>query len=304
MRLENVTIFERDDNYLDSLSASRREEWSFTKSLAATGIRKIQRTDLSVVDMALEAYHKLTQDDRKYDVCIFVTQSHSSIIPPPSSEFLGRANILCPFAIDLNSGCSGYVYALSLLADMFTAKRINRGMIITAEKYSRYLDKNDRATNMIFSDGCAISTFERGSAIVKHYSFGNLYETHPSLRVDINQGYIDVYKMHGPKVFEYATNIARKLFEDLPNEYKRGDAIDYYLYHQASKLVLDRISSDLGIDRNKFLTNYVERGNTTSSTIPYLIHDNWSKLKSAKLFYLSGFGVGLSHGAMLIESLL
>ena len=79
--------------------------------------------------------------------------------------------------------------------------------------------------------------------------------------------------------------------------------INHFVFHQASKIVLDQLISKLNIPQDKFHKNYHEIGNTVSASIPMLLEQLvYNKvLKKNDLIMMLGFGVGLSAAACIIE---
>ena len=110
--------------------------------------------------------------------------------------------------------------------------------------------------------------------------------------------------MNGPEVFFFTTNSVPELFYKLLKKSNcRLKNIDHFIFHQASKLVLDKLKSKLKIPKEKFHTNYKSIGNTTSSTIPILLETLNKKkiLKKNDTVMLLGFGVGLSIAGCVIK---
>jgi len=79
--------------------------------------------------------------------------------------------------------------------------------------------------------------------------------------------------------------------------------VDYFLFHQASKVVMSNIVRKLNLSEEKFLTNYQDFGNTVSCTIPILLKQKIDAgiIKRGHKLMMFGFGVGLSYGACLID---
>ena len=80
--------------------------------------------------------------------------------------------------------------------------------------------------------------------------------------------------------------------------------LDYFIFHQANKFILEHLKKKLGIPSEKFLIDIEDSGNTVSSTIPILIANkrnqdiNFFKNKTVMLV---GFGVGYSWGAVILK---
>ena len=83
----------------------------------------------------------------------------------------------------------------------------------------------------------------------------------------------------------------------------RIEDIDLFVFHQASKLVLENIIRIMSLDKDKVFINLKYVGNTVSASIPIALKDaeNQDRLKDGDRVMLVGFGVGLSWGATLIN---
>ena len=81
-----------------------------------------------------------------------------------------------------------------------------------------------------------------------------------------------------------------------------GD-IDHFIFHQASKIVIDNIVRRLELPEEKVFRNYQRIGNTVSASIPIALKDAVSekKIKKGDLVMLIGFGVGYSWGSCLVK---
>tara|TARA_B100000989_G_C19475294_1_gene442605 strand:+ start:15 stop:341 length:327 start_codon:yes stop_codon:yes gene_type:complete len=101
--------------------------------------------------------------------------------------------------------------------------------------------------------------------------------------------------MNGPKVLQFSmSNVAKDILELIQSDE------EYILFpHQAGKLVLDVLERKLPMNVKVF-KNYPKYGNLVSASIPNLIKENFNKLNNNKII-ISGFGVGLSHNAILLE---
>ena len=79
--------------------------------------------------------------------------------------------------------------------------------------------------------------------------------------------------------------------------------IDMFIFHQASKYVIDNLIRIVKIPKNKVFVNYKNIGNTISSSIPIALKEANKKkmLKNNSNIMLIGFGVGLSWGSTIIK---
>ena len=198
--------------------------------------------------------------------------------------------------IGLNAGCTGFVDAIELAYSFFSSGFAKQAIIINSDTYSKYIHDNDRSTRTLFSDGALVTMLSKdanGYKITKKThscsksSYGHLIKKEFDGKRRI--------KMNGPKVLQFAmSNVARDLQELIEKDEK------YVLFpHQAGKLVLDVLERKLP-QNIKIFKNYQNYGNLVSASIPNLIMENFNELQNNKII-ISGFGVGLSHNAILLE---
>jgi 3-oxoacyl-[acyl-carrier-protein] synthase-3 len=73
------------------------------------------------------------------------------------------------------------------------------------------------------------------------------------------------------------------------------------LFHQGSRVILEELTQKLNLEPSKVISNIEQLGNTASASLPILLGELTNKLVSKDKLILSGFGVGLSWGTILIE---
>jgi 3-oxoacyl-[acyl-carrier-protein] synthase-3 len=110
--------------------------------------------------------------------------------------------------------------------------------------------------------------------------------------------------MDGNAIMLLALNEASKCIKDLKDKYSISEeTIDFYIFHQAQKLIVDGVVDQCGIDPEKALRSYRDYGNTSTATLPVTlsIYADRIKQKERVRMILSGFGVGLTWNAALID---
>ena len=230
---------------------------------------------------------------------ISVTNTPNNLFPSLShylNSFLNlKKNIQC---IGINAGCSGFTDAL-IIAESFMIKNKCDAIIVTADTYSKYISPNNHSIRPLFSDGSAailLENLDKGFFIYK-----SIASSEPNTEEFlIGKKDTDTKKeeilMDGPKVLLYALNKVLPNITHILSENK----VDIMFAHQAGKIVLDGIIKK--ISKEIYLpTNYDRFGNLVSSSIPFLLKDNFDKLNSFNNILLSGFGVGLSQSHVLLK---
>lgn len=109
--------------------------------------------------------------------------------------------------------------------------------------------------------------------------------------------------MNGPEIFNFTIEkIPSLVYKTLERNNITLDNIDYVIFHQANKFILDYLRKKLKISPEKFYQNMENSGNTVSVTIPIAIKDALERgiIKKGDNVLLVGFGVGYSWGATII----
>jgi len=307
-------------------------EWNIEKVGEKSGVfkRHISDSGETALDLAVKAVEKIFAGGATslgdIDGLMFCTQSPDYIMP--SNAFLIH-NIFGfgtdTWAFDYNLACSGYVYGLSIARGMLETKMAKNILLITADTYSKYINEGDRATSVLFGDAAAASiiSMEEGSGIIdiQLASSGKEYESFyipaggqrlpagemtkaTSTDKSGNVKTAENIQMNGFAVWKFISNTVPAQIDTL---LKRNnltvDDIDFYGLHQASKLTLDSLIKTSKIDSQKVYMNLDKVGNTVSASIPIILKDAQvdGKLKKGDLVLLSGFGVGLSWGSLIMK---
>ena len=295
-------------------------EWDIDKITEKTGIFKrfISSPNETATDLAYVAATKLIKSldaPNNIDLLILVTQSPDYTIPTSACILQDRLNLSknC-MAFDVNLGCSGFVYALSVAGSLIDSGVAQKGLIICSDTYTKYINKNDRTCRPIFSDGAAAILLEASNNNdIGPFDFGtdgsgyeHLIVRDSGLRknINLNNNSIMNLEMAGSEIFLFTLREVPKSIERLM--LRTGitlDDIDLVIFHQASKLVIDSLIKSVNIPKSKVFNNLHQIGNTVSASIPIALSnaESQKKLKSGDLVLLVGFGVGLSWGSTTIR---
>jgi 3-oxoacyl-[acyl-carrier-protein] synthase-3 len=257
---------------------------------------------------------------------IFCTQSPDYIMP--SNSFLIHKHFCFNedvWTFDYNLACSGYIYGLTISMGILGISLARNILLITSDTYSKYLNPKDRATSILFGDGAAASLISndtnRGIIDVILSSNGEKFDTfyipaggcrmpksiHTQETTVDNSGNIrnlENIHMNGFAVWQFISiKVSEQINKLLVRNNLTVNDIDLFVFHQASKLTLDSLIKMLKIKEDKVFGNLAEIGNTVSSSIPIVIKDaeDNGRLRRGDLVLLSGFGVGLSWGSIIMK---
>ncbi len=304
---------------VDSLQ-DENPDWEMSKILEKTGIhnRYIASQNETAVDLAFEAGKKIIENTSladEIDLLVLVTQSPDYVLPTSACILQDRLGLSksC-MAFDVNLGCSGFIYALSIVSGLIESGVASKSLILCADTYSKYIEKDDRTCRPIFSDGAAAILVEKNDIdTMGSFEFGTDGSGYDRLIVK-GSGARDGYQnegncratleMHGSDVFLFTMRVVPSCVSKLiSREGISLEDVDLFVFHQASKLVIENLIRTMSLDKKKVFTNFEEVGNTVSASIPIALKDAYDqgRLKNRDRVLLVGFGVGLSWGASLIH---
>lgn len=283
--------------------------------------RKQTASDLGYA-AAKELIEKFNIERKEIGALIDVTQSGDYL--EPSTAFVLHKRLQLEqscIAFDVNLGCAGYVYGLYIAASLLQTMEAKYILLIAGDVRKlpdvETREHPDPSNFMMPGDGATATLVERtdkeSEFAVQLYADGSQFQmlhklggnrcldvTDDILVTDdgVEYSLLDHY-MDGMGVFSFSTTRvpeAIKVFLD--KEGKTVEDFDYYFFHQANKMIVERIAKKMKIDFAKVPLSLVEYGNTSSGSVPITIvyalgQDNSSKELNT---FLCGFGVGLSWG--------
>ena len=277
--------------------------------------RKIS-TGETAADFAVNAAERALKmsgiDAKDLDLIIAASVSSDTACPTVAGAVQSRIGANCP-AFDVNSACSGFLFALDTAAGFFARNVVKKALVIGAERISKILDWTDRSTAVIFGDGAGAAVLEAaddGYIASTLYTQGgddvikipNTHGTSPYFKT-ANEDVPYVY-MNGQETFKFAVNvICRDIKLVLQKANLKIEDIKYFVPHQANIRILRFAEKKLGIAPGKVFTNLEKYGNTSAASVPLALDElnRTGNLKKDDLVLLSAFGGGLSSAACILR---
>lgn len=251
-----------------------------------------------------------------------VTQTPDYLIPNTAIILQNRLGLSKNTAcFDIPLGCSGFVYGASVISSMLTSQGFKKGLLLVGDSSSILASNDDKTSAPLFGDAGCASAFEYKEGVemkFKLWTDGSGFEaiivpdggyrnrfSEKSLEViedkDGNKRTNLNPKMNGTDVFSFGiTQVPRELKSFLKHIEKQVSDIDYFLFHQANKFMLEMIRKKLKLERNQVPYSIIKYGNTSSASIPLTLSLIGGEARNKK-FLVCGFGVGLSIGSAYFE---
>jgi 3-oxoacyl-[acyl-carrier-protein] synthase-3 len=229
-------------------------------------------------------------------------------------------------AFDVNIGCSGFIYGLSVIYGLMQNAGINKAMLLDGETRSKVYSPKDRNTAFIFGDAGTATLIERkaefGDSFFSLNSDGSRAHLikinaggyrNPSSIETLKEKVVDEYGnirsdehgyMLGGDVFNFVVREVPVDFKNTLNFARiEKEEIDFFVFHQANKFINDFLAKKLKIPFEKIPSTISKFGNTSSVSIPLtMISELKEELNTPKTILLSAFGVGLSWATAIIHT--
>ncbi|MBK8737421.1 MAG: ketoacyl-ACP synthase III [Saprospiraceae bacterium] len=290
------------------------DEWIISR----TGIkeRRIQKEPgKAVSDMAAIVVKKLLQKTNtspdEIELLICCTVTGDMVFPDTGNIICDKVGIKNAFAFDINAACSGFLFGLTTGSKFIEAGTHKKVIVIGADKMSSIIDYTDRATCIIFGDGCGAVLLEpstngygivdsvlRGDGSGREYlhmkAGGSLKPA--SLETVMNKEHF-VYQ-EGKAVFKSAVNgMVDTVSKVMERNHLTKNDIDWLVPHQANIRIINSVADGLDFDKSKVMINIEKYGNTTAGTLPLCLAEWEPKLKKGDKIILTTFGGGFTWGA-------
>jgi 3-oxoacyl-[acyl-carrier-protein] synthase-3 len=245
-------------------------------------------------------------------------------MPVPSTAALVQKELKTSncWGFDLNGGCTGFVYALSVASQFVESAKHQKVMVIGADKMSAIIDYKDRNTCVLFGDAAG--------AVLIEPSNDNLADDNLGIRDFIlhmdGSGYKSLYVNAGgslePASQETVSKRKHFVYQDGKAVFKRavkdmadvsiqimeknnltGKDIRFLIPHQANFRIIDAVAKKMNLDREHVVVNIGKYGNTTAATIPLAMSEAFQDglIKKGNWIVISAFGAGYTWGSCLIK---
>ncbi len=246
-------------------------------------------------------------------ICATVTPDH--VFPATANIISDKVGIKNAFSFDVNAGCSGFLYALTVASKFIESGANKKVVVVGAEKMSSIVDYTDRTTCPIFGDGSGAVLLEPttedvgiidsnlqsdGSGRVHlHQKAGGSAKPPNHETIDAREHFI---YQEGQAVFKWAVSKMADFSVGIMNKHNiTSDNLDWLVPHQANMRIIDATARRMGIKKEQVMINIEKYGNTTAATLPLCLSDYEKQLKKGDNIILATFGAGFTWGAMYVK---
>ncbi len=316
-------------------------EWSVEKVAKKVGVnsRHLAAPNETAGDMAEKAARRLFEEygisPQDIDFVLLCTQSPDYHLPSTACLLQHRLDIpTTAGALDYDLACSGCIYGLALAKGLIAAGIAHNVLLLTAETYNKYIHPSDKSNRAIFGDGaaaCLISDKQivngqfvnrKLSGAIGQFALGTdgsgfdnlIVKTGGSRQPDAtglitedeegHQWHDDNLYMNGSAIFNFTLDAVPAMMERvLQANGMTKDQVDFYVFHQANKFMLDTLRQVCLLPKDKFYIDLSTTGNTVSSSVLIALRDCLDRqlIGPCSTVMIAGFGTGLSLGATILR---
>ncbi len=288
------------------------DEWITSRS----GIKERRISHVNNSDMAALAGRRALAaagvDAEDIDYIVVATCTSDRQIPSAACYVQAKIGALNAAASDINAGCTGFIYGLSMAHGLLATGSAKRVLVIGSERISSFLDLEERSTAVLFGDGAGAVVVEGteepdGIQSMLLGADGNGAEALTATGVGTEFIGTDARMaivMDGAEIFR---NAVVRMAESVVGAVERAgwelDEIDLVVPHQANIRIIDAVRRRIGAPEDRVFTNIHKYGNTSAATIPIAIAEaiDEGRIKPGNKLVLVAFGAGMTWGATAIE---
>jgi 3-oxoacyl-[acyl-carrier-protein] synthase-3 len=295
------------------------DEWIVTR----TGIRERR-----IADAADPLSHYAIKASRRAidaaglvaaDIDLIILATVTPDMPIPATACTIQHELGCGNAasFDMQAGCSGFIYALSVARQFLLSERFRNVLVIGAELLSKVLDWTDRTTCVIFADGAGAVVLSAGEpprgvlysamhtdgSMVDYISIPGGGSLHPP-STEVLEKRMQYIHMRGNETFKMAV----RSMADVCNEVLEGAGlttadVDWLIPHQANQRIITAVGNRLGIPEERCYVNIERFGNTSAASIPIALDEavRGGHIKRGHTVLMTAFGAGLTWAASVVR---
>ncbi len=318
------TVYNADFPYL------KDKEKQFVISNIGINERRVAPKEMTTADLCEAAANRLLEElawkKEEIAILVFISQTPDYLTPCTAGVLQHKLGLPhhC-LAFDINLGCSAYPYGLSVVAGLLSQMQGSKALLLVGDKSSQLVGSQDKSTAMLFSDAGTATALEYQEnappmwfelcsdgggyqSLMVTGGGGRQFFSEESLKItDHGKGIIRNELnliMKGLDVFKFAL---KRVPPSIRQLYKESgvsqEDIDYFVFHQANKLINKTLGKQLKIAPEKMPSTLARFGNSSSASIPLTLVDQLGKTldKETNTLLFCGFGVGLSWGTAILE---
>lgn len=290
------------------------DEWITSR----TGMKERRISHVGVSDLAyvagVRALAAANVNPREVQLIVLASCTFDSMLPNTSSrvqEKLGAKQAAC---YDINTACTGFMYALSTANAMIKTGVVRNALVIGAETMSQPVPWLDRSISVLFGDGAAawfLEATEDENVGILSQRLGCIADARDILAIEYGfsppgepKRDLGKWNFQGQDIFKRAVNaMAKASTEVLKEAGLKPSQVDLCIPHQANKRIIDAVAKKVGVPGDRAYVNVHRYGNISSATVPVATVEalEENRMVPGAYILMPAFGAGLTWSATLMR---
>jgi 3-oxoacyl-[acyl-carrier-protein] synthase-3 len=291
------------------------DEWIKSRSgISERRVSHVPGSDLAAV-AGLRALAAAGIQPDEVDLLIVATCTPDTVIPSTAAHVQKKMGADNAAVFDLNAGCSGFIYSLSVATAMVRAAGYRKALVIGCERITWFINWSLRDSAVLFGDGAGAVVVEPseeesgllaghlgcegnalGALLVPNFGTAGdrFVENYNRFTVDFD----------GREIFKRAVRgMAREIRKVLGDLGLSNEDVDMIIPHQANARIIESLAHHLKVPMSKVALNIQRYGNTSAATIPVALVEllEEGRINPGDRLLLAAFGAGLTRGAGMIR---
>ena len=276
-----------------------------------------QTTSTLATEAARRALARAGTAVDEIDLVIVATCTPDRQIPATAPLVQAALGATHAGAFDVNAACAGFLTALAAAEAMVRTGSVGRAVVIGAEVMSRFVDRSDPKTSVLFGDGAGAVVVEpseepagllslelgadgSGASLIEVPAGGS---ARPTSTETIAAGEHAI-RMNGPEVYRAAVRVMAQAAERAAERagFRASDA-DLLIMHQANQRIIDEVGVRVGITSDRVFSNVARYGNTSAASVPIAMCEaaDAGLLRPGSRLLVTAVGAGLTWVAGMLR---
>ncbi|NLG26487.1 MAG: ketoacyl-ACP synthase III [Chloroflexi bacterium] len=220
-------------------------------------------------------------------------------------------------AFDLRSGCSGFVFGLSVARQYILSGSYRRVLVVGSEIVSRFLNWSDRRTCVLFGDGAGAAVLEGrdtpgGVLFTAMGTQGSSYEAltvkacgseYPLCPLTMERHWHSI-ELDGQATARFAIRtLLKHTGEAVSGAGLTWDDIGLFIPHQANLRLIESVAGKLNYPMERVFVNVDRYANMSTAAVPVALCEalEQGRIGPGDNVLLTAFGAGLSWATAVIQ---
>jgi len=291
------------------------DEWITSR----TGIKERRISHVPLGDLAyvsaMRALAAAGLDPAAVELIVMGSCSVDDLVPNQASGLQVRLGARRAGAMDVNTACTSFLYALSSANAMVRTGVVRNALVLGGELISAFMEWENRGVSVLFGDGCAavvIEATDRAEGLLAE-KIGCDSDARDTLVIEgMGARYANTGRLYGDtqwvfegqEIFKRAVlSMAGACTDVLETQGVRPEEVALVIPHQANLRIIEAVAKRARVGMDRVFVNVQRYGNMSAATVPVALVEalEEGRVPPGGLLLMPAFGAGLTWCAHLVR---